>query len=82
MVEEALDLDTADLSLYNEVFLVNDDDENQESERGNNNESSNLNSFGGYLKRTTNFGVNLDAIQEQASREEIRLRKYNRINVN
>ena len=81
MVEEALDLDTADLSLYNEVFLVNEDDENQESQRGNNNESSHLNSFGGYLKRTTNFGVNLD-FQEQTSREEIRLRKYNRINVN
>ena len=81
MVEEALDLDTADLSLYNEVFLINEDDENQESQRGNNNESSHLNSFGGYLKRTTNFGVNLD-FQEQASREEIRLRKYNRINVN
>ena len=68
--------------VYFWLFLVNEDDENQESQRGNNNESSHLNSFGGYLKRTTNFGVNLDAIQEQASREEIRLRKYNRINVN
>ena len=67
--------------VYFWLFLVNEDDENQESQRGNNNESSHLNSFGGYLKRTTNFGVNLD-FQEQASREEISLRKYNRINVN